>query len=538
MLPDFRLHHQEYVNEILRAILQELDLERLLARLLEATVTILAGRAGVIVLREADGWTVAAVYGLPVSLIRHLESLIADVPQHPVDPMRFEVPQVTRRLEWLMQVSHLGLQQGVGIPLVAREELLGLIYVYRNYPSLFTQDDLVSLQLFADQAAIAVHNARLYTQLRQEKQRLDALLDAVADGILILNPGLLIERVNPAFAQMYAAGADQVLGRRHREVVRWRHVERGEPLEDALARGWPTAAGDALYVQGDMYRADGTTLPVGITYAPLFDEEGDLLNIIASARDIRAFREADRLKATFISTISHELKTPIALIKGYVSTLRRPDVRWDSSIVQEALAVIEEEADRLSRLVQDLLEASRIQAGALRLEFQEVDLRALVQRMAQRFRHQHPEFTFEVDVPEDLPPVWGDEGRLEQVLTNLLHNAVKYAPKGTVVRLEVRPGERELTVCVRDQGPGIAPEDQPHVFDPFYRSHRHADSHPGTGLGLYLSRVIVEAHGGRIWVDPHYREGARLCFTLPLMDRRDRESHQGTSHNARTTHTA
>lgn len=516
MLPDFRLHHQEYVNEILRAILQELDLERLLTHLLEATVTILAGRAGVILLREPEEWRVAAVHGLPVSLVRHLESLIQDVPQHQVDPLRFEVPQVTRRLEWLMQLKHLGLKQGVGIPLIAREELLGLIYVYRNYPSLFSQEDLLRLQLFADQAAIAVHNARLYTQLRQEKQRLDALLDAVADGILILNPGLHIQRVNPAFARMYAAPPEQLVDRRHRDVVRWHRVERGTPLEEALAQGWPQGPGDALYVQGDMLRADGTPLPVGITYAPLFDEQGDLLNLIASARDIRAFREADRLKATFISTISHELKTPIALIKGYVSTLRRSDVRWDPSIVQEALAVIEEEADRLHRLVQDLLEASRLQAGALRLQFQEVDLEALAHRMVRRFAHQHPDFHFHIHASPHLPPVWGDEGRLEQVLANLLHNAVKYASRGSTVTLELKATPQEAILCVADQGPGIPPEDQPHIFDPFYRSRQHADTHPGTGLGLYLSRAIIEAHGGRIWVDPHYRQGARICFALPL----------------------
>ncbi len=515
MLPDFRLHHREYINEILRAILQELDLERLLTRLIEATVTILAGRAGVILLREEAGWSVAAIYGLPTSLVRHIESLMEDVPRHEVDPVRFEVPQVLRRLEWLMQIAHLGLQQGVGIPLVAREELLGLIYVYRNYPSLFSEEDLVSLQLFADQAAIAVHNARLYTGLRQEKQRLDALLDAVADGILILDPELRIQRVNPAFAQMCGLAREDLPGKHHEEVVRWKQIERGQPLEEAMAQGWPEGPGEALYVQGDMLRADETTLPVGITYAPLFDEEGNLLNIIASVRDIRAFREADRLKATFISTISHELKTPIALIKGYVSTLRRPDVRWDSQVVQEALAVIEEEADRLNRLVHDLLEASRLQAGALKLQFQEVDLGALARRMAKRFAHQHPAFTFRVDLPEDLPPVWADEGRLEQVLANLLNNAVKYAPPGTTVCLQARVSPREVVLCVQDQGPGILPEDQPHIFDPFYRSRCHADSYPGTGLGLYLSRAIVEAHGGRIWVDPHYRQGARICFALP-----------------------
>ncbi len=514
MLPDYRLHRREYIDDILRAILQELDLERLLTRLLETTVTILAGNAGLILLREEGGWSVAASYGLSSSLVRHIETLIQDVPRHPLDPLQFEVPQIIRRLEWLMRVPQLGLQQGIGIPLVAREELLGLIYVYRNYPSLFSQEDIDSLRLFAGHAAIAVHNARLYTRLRREKQRLDALLDAVADGILILEADLRIERANPAFGQLYAADPRTLTGRRHAQVVQWKRLERGKTLEDAMHEGWPSGPGDTLYVQGDLLRADGTTLPVGITYAPLFDREG-LLNIIASARDLTAFREADRLKATFISTISHELKTPIALIKGYVSTLRRPDTRWDSEIVQEALAVIEEEADRLSRLVQDLLDASRLQAGALKLQKHEVDVVALVERMVRRFRHRHPSHDFQVQVQGTIPPIWADEGRLEQVLSNLLNNAVKYAPPGTIVRVVVRATPREVIVCVQDQGPGISQEDLPHVFDPFYRGRRHLDTHPGTGLGLYLSRAIVEAHEGRIWVDTEYREGASICFALP-----------------------
>ncbi len=516
MLPDFRLHHQEYLIEILRGILEELDLERLLARLIETTVAIAAGSAGVVLLREESGWYLAAVHGFPMPYVRLLETLVEDVPLHSSDPVRYELPELLRRLEWLTHVPRLGLAQGLGMPLIARGELLGLLYVYRSYRSLFTQEDFVRLRLFAEQAAIAVHNARLYTRLHREKQRMDALLDAVADGIFILDAEYRLERVNPAFARMYGADREALVGRSHREVIRWKRIERGLPLEEALVQGWPYATREPLYVQGDLERPSGKPLPVGITYAPLFDESGQaLLNVIASARDIRAFREADRLKAVFISTISHELKTPIALIKGYVGTLRRPDLKPDAALLQEALQVIEEEADRLARLVQDLLDASRMQAGALQLRCQDVDLRALIERIVQRFARQYPDYTFDLAIPEDVPLLRADEARLEQVLTNLLSNAVKYAPARTTVQVQAQVLDREVVVCVADQGPGIAPEDRAHVFDPFFRSP-HTEHKPGVGLGLYLARAVVEAHGGRIWVDPHYTQGARICFALPL----------------------
>ncbi len=516
MLPDFRERHQEYLQHLMRAMLQELDLETLLRRLLNFAVTILAGRAGVIALRDAHrGWYLAAAHGLSDHVVRALDGLVRDVPLHR-DPLTWEYPEIRRRLEWLTYVGSLGLKQGVGLPLLTQEQLLGVLFVYRSYPAHFTAEDLTRLQGFADQAAIAVRNAWLYTQVRHEKQRLDALLDAVADGILILTPDHILSRLNPAFARMYGARQEELAGRPHHEVIRWARLERGSALEDARRQGWPANAQDVLDVQGDLKRPGQRPLPVHIRYSPLFSDDGDtLLNIIASVRDMTAFREAEKLKSTFISTISHELKTPIALIKGYVSTLRRPDVQWDPAMVQESLAIIEEEADRLARLVQDLLEASRLQSGGLRLHRAPVDLRALAQRMVQRFAPQHPDYTFRLEFPDDFPLVTGDEGRLEQVLSNLIANALKYAPPNTEIMLrgQVRPGE--VVVCVRDQGPGIPPEDQPYVFDAFYRSRATASRVSGTGLGLFLSRAIVEAHGGRMWVNAHYREGAEVCLALP-----------------------
>jgi signal transduction histidine kinase len=268
-------------------------------------------------------------------------------------------------------------------------------------------------------------------------------------------------------------------------------------------------------VEGDLERTAAFPLPVGITYASLMSPEGVLLNIIASVRDITRFREAEELKSTFISVISHELKTPVALIKGYVGTLLREDMSWDEAASREFLQIIEEEADRLTELIENLLDASRLQAGVLSINLAEVNLGDLAALIADRFRTQTSLHRFLIDFPTDFPVILGDADRLTQVFTNLISNAIKYSPGGGEIRIAGQMLMNQVVICVSDQGPGIAPEDIPHVFDRFYRAKEASRTTKGTGLGLYLAKAVIEAHRGRIWVDPKPGDGARICFSLP-----------------------
>ncbi|HEC62343.1 MAG TPA: histidine kinase, partial [bacterium] len=196
-------------------------------------------------------------------------------------------------------------------------------------------------------------------------------------------------------------------------------------------------------------------------------------------------------------------------------TLRREDASWDRYIVEDSLKIIEEEADHLTELIDNLLDASRLQAGALAINLSEVALDALVERIVERFQTQSTRHNIEVDFSPDFPVILADEDRLAQVLSNLLSNSIKYSVKGGDIQIvgQVRPDK--IVVCVSDQGSGIAPEDIPHVFDRFYRASEASRTTKGAGLGLYLTRAIIEAHGGRIWVDPKPGGGARICFSLP-----------------------
>lgn len=515
MLPDTRIRQRDYLLEIARALTQELNLEKLLDRILQLAAKMLAGSAGLIALRgETGGWTISASYGIPPTFLENVTTILAEIPEHE-EQAEIEVPQVSRLLQLLTQRASLNLLTGVGLPLISRKQPIGLIFIFRGYQGRFSANDRALLQSFADQAAIAVQNAQLYTQISREKRRLDALLDVAADGIMILSTDHTIERCNQAFSRLYRAEEEVIRGKSHEEVIDWANRKQGMTLEEAEVGGWPLTPNASLYVEGDLKRPHGPPVPVGITYAPLLSGPGNLLNIIVSVRDITHFREAEEMKSVFMSVISHELKTPIALIKGYVGTLRRDDVSWDSEVVQDSLEVIEEETDHLTSLIEDMLDASRLQAGGLSINLADLNLANLTQETAERFQTQTDKHKIITHFPKNFPVILGDENRMQQVLANLLSNAIKYSPRGGEIRLSGQIRAEQVIVCVNDEGPGIAPEDIPHIFDRFYRADEAARNTQGAGLGLYLTRAIVEAHKGRIWLDPRPGDGARICFSLP-----------------------
>lgn len=513
MLPDFRVRQRDYLLEISRALTGELDLSALLDRILEISIEMLAGRAGLIALHDESAWQVEASKNLSPAFRKHLERLVIHISEREESAM-VEIQEINNAIQQLTLTASMGLLSGVGLPLVANKKVVGVIFIFRDYAGVFSNNDRLLLRSFADQAAIAVVNAQLYSQINNEKKRLDILLDSAADGILILNPALLIERSNATFSRLTGLESQSVIGRSHNDVIRWSTPPRGTQLEEAVAGGWPLSPNAQLFVEGDLIRNDNPSLPIEISYNPILSTDGHLLNIIMTIRDNTRFRQADELKSTFISIISHELKTPVALIKGYVATLRRDDARWDKTVVKDSLAVIEEETDRLTNLIENLLDASRLQSGGIHLKRADINLRTIVEKLVERYRTQTSQHEFVINMPETMPVILADEERIRQVLSNLLANAIKYAPSGKVtIGGKVKPDQ--VILCVSDEGPGISQSDLPHIFDRFYRAPDMAKRTKGAGLGLYLTRSIVEAHGGQIWVEPHIKQGARVCFSLP-----------------------
>lgn len=511
MLPDYRVRQRDYLLEILRALTEELDLPVLLKRILRITVEMLGGHAGFIALLDDEhGWQIAVHQGLPDALHTYLENWMATLPKD-VGEEGARVPEMNKMLS---DIS-MGMISGVGISMVNQGQVIGQIYVFRNYRTTFSTNDYSLLNSFANQAAIAVRNAKLYKEIKDHNLRTAALLDSVADGIVILGPDLKITQVNAAFCKLVNAAPGSLIGETYENAVQWDGVNKGLPVQEALRYNWTRYPREDMYIEGNMVRKGNLPpLPISINYAPLFSGDGKLLNIIASVRDITRHRTAEDLKTGFMSVISHELKTPIALIKGYASTLRRDDVDWDKEMVDESLAIIEDEADHLAAMVEDLLDATRLQAGGLAFRPTELDIDALVEDLLRKHTLQAQRQPLITHLPHNFPLVNADPTRINQLLTNLISNSIKYAKEGTI-EVDGEAFEDHVKICISDHGPGFDPIDVPHAFDRFYRADYNNTNTKGTGLGLFLSKSIVEAHGGKIWIDEKYTSGARICFTLP-----------------------
>lgn len=245
---------------------------------------------------------------------------------------------------------------------------------------------------------------------------------------------------------------------------------------------------------------------------------GQLLENRRMARRIatlEAQRELARMQDEFVSTVSHELRTPLGFIKGYTTTLLRNDAEWDSAARLEFLKIIDEEADRLRELIDNLLDSSRLESGTLSMTLEPVRLTTLLRDTVSRAQALYPGMPLRTDVPEDLPTLQVDATRLSQVLDNLLSNADKYA-QGAEVTVSATVEGSAVIVRVRDQGPGIPPQHQSHLFERFFRVPGAKSMIRGTGLGLYICRKIVEAHGGEIMVESITGGGTCFAFSLPL----------------------
>ncbi len=346
-------------------------------------------------------------------------------------------------------------------------------------------------------ALITAFNLRLST-LDSERARLAAVLEQMTDGVLIADEYGVIQFANPAAGRLF-----QTSNPVHRSVT---EVVRHHQLVEAWQRCQQT---------GEM-QSESVEVPLRRQYLQLvIIPDGHSNGSLLLVQDLTRVHRLETVRRDFISNLSHELRTPLASLKALIETLQDGALR-DPEAGPRFLGRIQAEVEVLSRMAGQLLDLSRVESGQIGLELAALAPRSLLESVAGRMRLQAERagLSLRVECPLDLPTVRADRSSLEQVLVNLIHNAIKFTPAGGEVALFAESTSGEVRFAVRDTGVGIPADDLPRVFERFYKSDR-ARSGGGAGLGLAIARHIIEAHGGKIWVESEEGRGSTFYFTVP-----------------------
>ncbi|MEA2662526.1 MAG: hypothetical protein QOH08_2098 [Chloroflexota bacterium] len=517
------------LHGITAAMLRILELDRLLPEIVRSATLLETADAASVMLVDEDG------DALRIVAHHGLSEEYAGSQRIPMDRARAIYRGFDTHLEIDLErdpagdpalIRREGLKRVVAMPLVHEGALIGGINVYSRDPERrFDDVDLDILHILAAQASIAITNARLYEAERQARHLQESLLESLGEGVLIAFPDGPL-RMNPAARE--ALGIEEGDRPDRAEFQRSFELrtddgalvaERETPISRAL-RGESTSG---AYVQRDERR--GTERAYLMVGAPVHGSNGSIVAAIVSMHDLTERRESERQKDEFLSIVSHELKTPLTPLKALAQLLRlrlrrhREDGRpLDLDSLDANLRTIERQVDRMAGLVNDLLEVSRAGQGRFELQPQEFDLVTLVRDVVQRHEEINAEdgrFHFTVDAPETLV-VTGDAIRIEQAVTNLVGNAVKYSPAGGAVRVAVLPRDRTVAVAVADEGIGIAADELSGLGRPFARGSRRARTFSGMGIGLYLARLVAERHGGTLVLEsPGEDLGTTVTMELP-----------------------
>ncbi len=353
---------------------------------------------------------------------------------------------------------------------------------------------------------------------REERNLLRAVLASMGEGVYTIDLDGRIVSFNAAAERITGRSAGEVIGRNYVDAL---------GLSDETGR--PIAAADlplecCIGAKQPVYRPlvhltrpDGSRVAVALSTSPILDPLAAPAFCVAVLRDLSPDRELEELKVNLCSLVSHELRTPLGHIRGFASTLLQEDVDWDPAIRQEFLRDIEGQVARLDKLITDILDMSRMQAGAPELEVQPVAPATLVAAAADRVGYLLGEHPLVIRVPRELPPVSAEVGSMTRVLSNLLENAAKYSPAGAAIDVVGEREDHRVRLTVEDRGPGIPPADLERIFEKFVRIHHPGLPHvPGIGLGLAICRGVVEAHGGTIRAENRAGGGARFVVSLPV----------------------
>ena len=347
---------------------------------------------------------------------------------------------------------------------------------------------------------------------------MDATIAAMADGVIIYGPDVTITRINRA--------AEQILGYTP-EIEAQPFAERLTHLQVESADGhtlsleeqppWRALHGETLQGMILAFTRDGQRRWVSVSAAPIPSPEGGIIGAVASLSDITPLRELQQRQEDLLYIVSHDLRTPLTVIHGHMELLKSAlQQRQIDEEVTLSTSTIDRNVQRMTVMIQDLVDMAALEGQRFTLVLDTIRLQTYLLDLLTRLQQILPTHRVLVDVPQDLPPVRADANRLERMLLNLLTNAFKYSAAETPVRIRAFRQDRVVVIAISDRGLGIAPEDIPRLFERFYRAGERKVE--GIGLGLYITRLLVEAHGGRIWVESEVDKGSTFSFTLPIAE--------------------
>lgn len=504
---------QELTVVALAALAPEVGASRLLLGVMNEDGDLtLSGIAGFVqpqarqLLARAEADLVAA---LPLEALRQgrsvrLPDVLRRVRQGPLAPL----------------ASALDLRGVAILPLTSRGVLIGVVAIFWDVAHRQDPEERGLLALATHQLAGALSATLRYKEAERAAGEARAVFYAIADGVVLTDPSGNITAMNRAVEVLSGWSEPDALGLPSHEVLPL-HDDQGRivppqsrPLARAIATGDPKADDDR---HTELVRRDGAHVPVAVSSAPILDPSGRVTGGVDVLRDVSREREVDELKSALISMVSHELRTPLTLIHGFAEllTIRELDPERRRAALEEILGA----SRRLARLIDDLLSVSRIESGRMVIDPRPVDLRLLVRRTLAPFQAMSSRHVLRADIPLHLPVIWGDSDKLEQILTNLIGNALKYSPAGGEVQITAHAEEQTIRIDVHDQGIGMSLHEMARLFEKFYRVDRdEVQATNGTGLGLYITKRLVEMHGGEIWAESVAGVGSTFSFTLPLSD--------------------
>jgi PAS domain S-box-containing protein len=479
----------------------ELDPGVLLEALVEDAVTLLRAEAGSLAALDGDELEITAVTGEGAE-----DALGTRAPStgwFGGDVLQLRAPVVRDDVEpSMLHGADAMLTQGyrayVGVPVAGREGALhGVLAVYARDVRHWLEDEVEVLAALAANASVALSNAELYQRLALEHEQSVAILSNVADGIVAVDRDGRVVVWNAAAERITGVPAPEALGRTPATV---------------LQRELESESGGTNRLVPIMRGTDEVWL--SLSEALMRDPAGAVAGRIFAFRDISGERLVEQMKSDFVSTVSHELRTPLTSIYGFAETLLRRDIGFSDAERETFLRYIASESERLTRIVDALLNVARLDSGNLEVALVPTDVCSLLNDAVADAGSPADNHQFVVEFEDDVPPVQADPDKLRQVVDQLVENAVKFTPGGGLVRLEARKRPDAVEITVADEGAGIAAAQIGRIFDKFYRASD--SSLPGTGLGLFIAQGLVSAMGGRIWVNSEEGAGSRFTFALPV----------------------